>query len=56
MSAEEAKKLISDGLRNLQEGFAKLFEAIDDLENPDRPAPDSLAAKIKKAADETRKR
>jgi hypothetical protein len=29
--------LVPQGLKNLQEGFAKISEAIDELENPDRP-------------------
>lgn len=37
MSVEEAKKLIEDGLRNLQEGFTKLFEAIENLEGDEEP-------------------
>ena len=35
MSTTQAKKLIEDGLRNLQEGFTKLFEVIESLENGD---------------------
>jgi hypothetical protein len=55
MSAEEAKKLIEQGLRSLQEGLAELVDAVDDLENPDRPAPGSLQAQIKESVDKTRK-
>ena len=56
MSAEEAKKLIEQGLRSLQDGLAKLVEAVDDLENPDRPDPGSLTAQIKESLEKAEKK
>jgi hypothetical protein len=41
MSAEEAKKLISEGLAKLQEGLNQLCEIVDGLETADKDSPPS---------------
>lgn len=53
MSADEAKKLITEGLAKLQEGFVKLCESVDGLADPDRPAPGSLMDELQKSQQKT---
>lgn len=57
MSIEEAKKLVSEGLAKVQEGFNQLCEIVDGIEGSDDDSPPSqfkpvgdLARQLKESA------